>query len=119
VRRSAFERAGGFCERFFIGGEEALLALELQRRGWDLAYDHSLIAVHEPHAGERPDRNWRIRRNDLWTSWLRRPSKVAAHDTAALLRDSLRSPTSRRALATALRGLPWALSHRRVHTTSA
>jgi GT2 family glycosyltransferase len=114
VRRTAFEQAGGFCERFFIGGEEALLALELRRLGWDLAYDHSLLAVHEPHVGGRPDRGWRIRRNDLWTSWLRRPPGVAARDTAALLRDAVTSPTSRRALATAMRGLPWALSHRRL-----
>jgi GT2 family glycosyltransferase len=114
VRRSAFLQAGGFCERFFIGGEEALLTLELRRLGWDLAYDHALIAVHDPHGGVRPGREWRVRRNDLWTSWLRRPATTAAEDTVALLRDALRSPVSRRALGTALLGLPWALSHRRL-----
>lgn len=113
VRRSAFEAAGGFCERFFIGGEEALLALELRRLGWDLAYDHSLVAVHEPHGGGRPGRDWRVRRNDLWTSWLRRPPGVALRDTGSLLRDAAHSPASRRALGTALLGLPWALANRR------
>jgi GT2 family glycosyltransferase len=114
VRRCAFEAAGGFCERFFIGGEEALLGLELRRLGWDLAYDHAVVAIHDPHRGERPDRDWRTLRNDLWTSWLRRPPAVAARDTGSLLREALSSPTSRRALGTALLGLPWALAHRRL-----
>jgi GT2 family glycosyltransferase len=118
VRRAAFEQAGGFCGRFFIGGEEGLLSLELRRLGWELAYDHALVAVHEPHRGERPDRSWRIRRNDLWTSWLRRPAPVAAHDTLALARHSLRDRGDRRALASALRGLPWALAHRRVRPSA-
>lgn len=114
VRRAAYEEAGGFCERFFIGGEEGLLALELRRRGWELAYDHALIAVHQPHAGGRADRNWLTRRNDLWTSWLRRPAGVAVEDTVALARASLRDRGERRALLAAVRGLPWALLHRRV-----
>jgi GT2 family glycosyltransferase len=112
VRRAAFVAAGGFCERFFIGGEEALLALELRHRGWELCYDHAVRAVHEPHRGARPDRDWRTRRNDLWTSWLRRPAGTAAHDTLALARRSLRDRRDRRALASAVLGLPWAIGQR-------
>ncbi len=113
VRRAAFEAAGGFCERFFVGGEEALLALDLQRLGWRLAYDHAIVAVHDPHRGERPGRTWRIRRNDVWTSWLRRPPSVAIRDTAELAVSALRDADDRRALASALAGLPWALVNRR------
>jgi GT2 family glycosyltransferase len=89
VRRSAFLAAGGFCERFLIGSEEELLAIDLDRGGWDLCYDERLLAVHVPHQGDRGPRSWLSRRNALWTSWLRR------------------------ALLEAIRGLPWALASRR------
>jgi GT2 family glycosyltransferase len=112
VRRAAFLQAGGFCERFGIGGEEGLLALELHRDGWELCYDHALIAVHEPDPSSRVDRRWQIRRNDLWTSWLRRPLDIAARDTLALVRDARRDDGDRRALTSALAGLPWAVAHR-------
>jgi len=112
VRRTAFLRAGGFCERFGIGAEEGLLTLELRRNGWELCYDHAIVAVHEPHRESRGDRGWQIRRNDLWTSWLRRPLGVATGDTVDLLRGALHDASDRRALSGAFAGLPWALAHR-------
>jgi GT2 family glycosyltransferase len=113
VRRSAFLAAGGFCERFLIGSEEDLLAIDLGRRGWDLCYDERLIAVHMPHPGDRGPRTWLSRRNALWTSWLRGSPRRALADTAALAGAAGREPLARRALLEALRGLPWALTARR------
>src|SRR5690349_1591091 len=38
VRRSAFEAAGGFSDRLWLGGEEELLASDLARAGWAMIY---------------------------------------------------------------------------------
>ena len=116
VRRDAFMRAGGFCERFVIGSEETLLALDLGAAGWQLCYLDEVVAVHVPHEGDRGHRSWLALRNALWTSWLRMPPRTALHDTVALASRATRDPLARRALLAALRGIPWALSSRRVVT---
>ncbi len=113
VRRAAFLEAQGFCERFLIGGEEALLAIDMRAAGWDLCYVERLVAVHAPDGAERAGRSWRNRRNDLWTSWLRMPARRAVRDTLDLARDARGDAAARRALVAALPGLPWALRHRR------
>jgi GT2 family glycosyltransferase len=73
VRRSAFLAAGGFPERFGVGGEEELLAIDLAAAGWGLAYVPSVVAHHHPPP--RPasaDRRRVQARNALWSAWLRR-----------------------------------------------
>jgi GT2 family glycosyltransferase len=112
VRRSAFLAAGGFCERFLIGSEEELLAIDLRRRGWELCYAERLTAVHVPHLGDRGPRSWLSLRNALWTSWLRQPPRRALGDTVTLAGAAVRQPLARRALLEALRGLPWAIAAR-------
>ncbi|HEU5142732.1 MAG TPA: glycosyltransferase [Solirubrobacterales bacterium] len=113
VRRSAFLGAGGFCERFGIGGEERLLTIDMGTAGWDLCYAGELVAVHAPDGGARPGRPWRERRNDLWTSWLRMPAGEALTDTWRLAREGFGDRTAWEALLAALPGLPWALRRRR------
>jgi GT2 family glycosyltransferase len=85
VRRAAFLGVGGFDARFGIGGEEALLAMDLAAAGWSLAYTDDVVAHHHPADGSRPGRDRTMVRNDLWTSWLRRPWPVAARTTLAAL----------------------------------
>lgn len=114
VRRRAFLDAGGFCEHFLIGGEEALLAIDMRAAGWRLCYLDEVSAVHMPNSGDRGDRSWLRMRNDLWTSWLRRPATEVARDTLALTGVAVKDPAARRALLSALRGLPWVLEARRV-----
>jgi N-acetylglucosaminyl-diphospho-decaprenol L-rhamnosyltransferase len=114
VRSEAFLAAGGFCERFLIGAEESLLTIDLRAAGWELCYADDVVAVHAPHRSERRGRTWLERRNELWTSWLRRPARRALGETAALARAAARDPLAARALAGALAGLPWALARRRV-----
>jgi GT2 family glycosyltransferase len=109
-RRDAFLRAGGYHPRYFIGGEEALLALDLCRAGAWLAYAPQLTVHHYPST----QRDARTRasvsaRNAVWTAWLRWPAGAALAHTVRLL------PTLRRerGLVSTFAGLPWILRERR------
>lgn len=74
MRTAAFHQAGGYWPRYFIGGEEALLALDLVSAGWQIVYAKHVITRHLPssvrNAGRR--RNL-LARNAIWTAWLRLP----------------------------------------------
>lgn len=61
------------------GGEERLLALDLARAGWGLAYAEDVVAHHHPSPWRQPElRRRRMVRNDLWTAWARcRPRSSA------------------------------------------
>jgi GT2 family glycosyltransferase len=115
VRRSAFLAVGGFDERFGVGGEEELLALDLAAAGWDLAYVPDIVAHHHPAPSrDVPDRRRNEVRNALCCAWLRRPFLSAMRRTTVLLRGWHRDPARRRGLADAARRLPWVLRERRV-----
>jgi GT2 family glycosyltransferase len=110
VRRDAFLAAGGFEPKLVVYGEEALLALDLATAGWGLAYVPSLVVRHLPEPAGRDQRARRRRqtRNDLLTTWLRRPAGVGVR---AALRE-LRSSDGRAGLADALAELAWVRRHR-------
>jgi GT2 family glycosyltransferase len=115
VRRSAFLDAGGFESRFFIGGEEELLALDLITRGWIIRYVPELVVHHHPS----PHRNVSSRRscllrNALWSAWLRRPLWSAVRRTIRLMRAAPRDRTMPLGLGQAIAGLPWVIRERRV-----
>jgi GT2 family glycosyltransferase len=114
-RRSAFLQAGGYEPRFFIGGEEGLVALDLMTLGFAIVYAPTLVVCHFPAANLNTERRRAlIARNDLWTAWLRRHPRVVLRRTlafAAAAGSTLRAP---QALFDAMRGLPWALRNRRV-----
>jgi len=116
VRRSAFLQVGGFERRFFIGGEEELVALDLLSYGWELAYVDELAVHHHPSQENRDNsaRRRTVTRNQLWVAWLRYPLPWALKKTARVLLAARTDPISRAALPAALRELPWALAHRRV-----
>jgi len=115
VRRCAFLEAGGFDRRFFIGGEEELLALELAVRGWTLCYVPELIVHHYPSARrDSRRRNFYLFRNRLWVSWLRRPTSRAWAQTLAAFRRLPVDAAAARGFIGALAGLPWILRERRV-----
>jgi N-acetylglucosaminyl-diphospho-decaprenol L-rhamnosyltransferase len=74
VRRDAFLSVGGFSERYFIGGEEELVALDLAARGWSIRYASDVVVHHYPSAMRDPSARRRIMlRNSLWTAILRYP----------------------------------------------
>ena len=114
VRRSAFQEAGGFSERLWLGGEEELLATDLLSAGWELCYLEDLVVHHR--ASVLRDATVRRRvglRNTLWFTWLRRPLGPAVRRTMFLARTVPRDRTSALAVWDAARGLPWLLSARR------
>jgi len=114
VRRDAFLQIGGFSERFGVGGEEWLVAIDLAARGHALAYIDSIVAFHDPQLGaDRAGRQARLIRNALWSAWLRRRSMSAVRETARTTLQAARDIDARRGLVEALRGLPWALRERR------
>jgi GT2 family glycosyltransferase len=114
LRRKAFLAAGGFEPRFFLGGEEELLAIDLTAAGWALAYLPEVVVHHHP--SPRRDAGRRrglLLRNALWTAWLRRPVPGALRRSRAVL---ARTPSRRQqagAILAALGGLPWVLRRRR------
>jgi GT2 family glycosyltransferase len=115
VRRSAFLEAGGFEPRFFIGGEEELLAVDLAARGWRLCYVPELIVHHYPCLQrDVHERRWHLVRNKLWFYWLRRPVSTALCQTLRTARSAPRNKAARWGLLTALRGASWIIKQRRV-----
>ena len=87
VRRSAYLDAGGFHPRYGVGGEEALLAIDLVERGWQCVYVDHVVARHQPSAQRAPgEREARVVRNDLWTLWLRHRPGGALTGTLRRLR---------------------------------
>ncbi len=114
LRRSAFVDAGGFDRRFFVGGEEEVLALDLLARGWRLRYIRELTLHHAPSTHrDVATRNRTALRNALWSAWLRRPVRSALRRTFSLTRGLLRDRGTREGLAAAIAGLPWVLRERR------
>ena len=110
VRRTAFLQPAGFEPRFDVGGEEQVLALDLLRRGWQLAFVDEVVAHHHPSPiRDEAGSQRREVRNALWTAWLRRPSRSALAVTWRTGVSSLRDPVLRAGLADAILGLTWIL----------
>ncbi|HSL42443.1 MAG TPA: glycosyltransferase [Anaerolineales bacterium] len=113
VRRAAFLEAGGFERRLGVGGEEHILALDLLRNGWKLAYVEGIVARHYPSPVRDISRRKRIEaRNALWSAWLRRPVTSAFSETWRVVRLSFKDNAYRAGLAEAIAGLPWVISAR-------
>jgi GT2 family glycosyltransferase len=114
MRRNVLLDAGGFHRHFGIGGEEALVAMDVAAAGWEIAYVEEVVAHHHPSRSRDPLARRRIlARNDLWTSWLRRPGPDVRRRTLRTARAAVRDPAVRAGLLEAARGLPWVLTERR------
>lgn len=115
VRRSAFLDAGGFSERFAVGGEEEPLGWDLVAAGWQLSSLPEVVAGHHPPSSldGRPGRRALTVRNGLWTAWLRRPVHVAARQSAVALAGASRDRATARGVRQAVAGMPWVLRERR------
>lgn len=114
VRRDAFLAAGGFDERYGVGGEEGPLAIELAARGWALIYLDEITAQHWPSPQRDPA--WRRRilvRNALWLSWSRRRWPTVLRSTARLLRAATSDATVRAGVLDATWGIAEVLRRRR------
>jgi GT2 family glycosyltransferase len=114
-RRETFLALGGYEPRFLIGGEEALLAMDLIARGYLIVYTKELTVHHYPstHRNVTQRRRHSVR-NALWVAWLRRPFFSAAGCTMDILLRAESAQAALSGLLDASRGLPWVLRKRRV-----
>ncbi|GHD90766.1 glycosyltransferase family 2 protein [Streptomyces naganishii] len=113
TRRTAYLDAGGFHPVLFFGGEETLLAYDLAARGWGVTHCPEVTAHHHPAPAPRTGRPAVQRRNELLTTWLRRPLPLALARTRDLTAEARRDPHARAALRGALARLPAAVRARR------
>lgn len=115
VRKSAFEQAGGFSDILHFRGEEMLLAVDLATLGWGLCYRPALVAFHQPSQvrATTAAQAARVMRNDVLTTWLRRPARHCLRATGTLLTASLRDIEHARAATEAVARLPAVVRGRR------
>ena len=114
-RRDAFLESGGYEPKFLIGGEEALLAIDIVARGHVIVYSRELTVHHYPSTRRNAAaRQRQTLRNALWVAWLRRPLGSALACTADILARADSTHDALSGLTHALRGLPWVLRKRRV-----
>jgi GT2 family glycosyltransferase len=114
VRRDAFLAVGGYEPRFFLGGEERLLAVDLAAAGWHMAYLPAAVVCHDPSPVRDNAARRRLEaRNALWFAWLRRPSAIAVKATLEWWKATRGAPLRARALRDALAGLRWIVHERR------
>lgn len=115
VRRSAFLQVGGYEPRFFLGGEEALLTLDLVMHGWRVVYAAQLTVHHYPSpARDSAGRRHCLVRNALWVAWMRLSFGGALRETLRISRRTCSRGLFLAAFVEALRGLPWVWRRRRV-----
>jgi GT2 family glycosyltransferase len=115
VRRDAFFQAGGYEEKFFIGGEEAMLALDLAGHGWRMLYAPQLTVHHFPSARRNHGaRQSTMVRNALWVAWMRLPPAMLLRETGQILRAALRNKTAGAGVWQAVLELPWVIRGRKV-----
>lgn len=115
VRRAAVLSVGGFEPKFFVGGEEELLACDLAGAGWAMAHRPDMVIHHRASAARDPHRRRRTGiRNTLWFSWLRRPTRSAVRRTVAMLNRVPADSVSLGGFADAAAGVGWVARHRRV-----
>jgi GT2 family glycosyltransferase len=114
ARRAAFQAAGGFSGRLWLGGEEELLATDLLSAGWEICYLDELTVHHRASPARDSTHRRRVGlRNTLWFTWLRRPFGPALRRTLFLARTVPRDRVSLLGALDAVRGAGWLLTERR------
>lgn len=113
IRASAYREAGGYDQRFFIGGEEETLAYKLARLGWQMRYVREVVMHHQPSQANAPHLRAYGMRNTLWNAWLHRRLPSALRWTAFTLVDTPKNRDYLRGLAMAVAGAGWVARCRR------
>lgn len=115
MKTRAFYDVGGYWPPFFIGGEEALVALDMVERGWRIIYYDKVVTRHFPSSlRDSALRSKLLLRNAIWVAWMRRPWRSAWRETCARLREASTRRIFWRVLADVMMGLPKVLRRRRV-----
>lgn len=114
-RRTAYLEAGGYEPKFFVGGEEELLTLDMVASGWSVVYLQNLTVHHYPSPQrDSAGRRTIVIRNSLWVVWLRLPLMRAMKETWRIYRSAHDHETFKSAFLSALNELPWIYAKRRV-----
>ena len=114
-RTGAFLAVGGYHPRFFLGGEETVLALDLVSAGWCLAYAPQLTVFHYPSPlRDAKRRRSLLARNAVWAAWLRLPAASAIACTFRCAPQIWRNAGGLGGWWETMRGLRWILPQRRV-----
>lgn len=115
MRTRAYREAGGYWPPFFIGGEEALLAMDVLDAGGRIVYAPELQVHHWPSlARDSGLRRKLIARNAIWTAWLRLPWPMALRRTTISLRDASHAGMRASVLLDALKGWNSVRERRRI-----
>jgi GT2 family glycosyltransferase len=114
-RTAVFREVGGYAPRLFIGGEEALVSLDVLERGYAIVYCDALTVTHHPS----PARDARLRRrmlarNAALVAWLRLPLSEALAASARAVRVFAREGSVLSDALGLAAGMAWALPRRRV-----
>ncbi|OLL27556.1 glycosyl transferase family 2 [Burkholderia sp. SRS-W-2-2016] len=114
-RTALFREVGGYESRLFIGGEEALVSLDVLAPGHAIVYCDQLTVHHHPSpARDSALRRRMLARNAAWTAWLRLPAREATSATLHAVRMFAQERTVVRDGIELVRGLGWAFRRRRV-----
>lgn len=114
VRTRAFIDVGGYWPPFFMEGVEALMAMDMEERGWHTVYAEDVISRRFSCGGATLVRERRRIRNDIWLTWMRRPLGSAWRRTRAQLGQARVKRIFWRTLADVALGMPRVLRQRRV-----
>jgi GT2 family glycosyltransferase len=115
IRRDAVLAVGGFESRFFLGGEEELLAMDLLAAGFSLAYVPEVVAFHHPSPSrDATARQRMLVRNAIWSAWLRRRPVTALRRTWHVIRREPRIRSGIGGTLAALAGVWWVPFRRHV-----
>ncbi|MDT7578676.1 MAG: hypothetical protein QOH17_5009, partial [Pseudonocardiales bacterium] len=109
VRLAAYWAAGGYDERFFMGGEEETLAFPLAKLGWQMRYVPAAVMHHYPSLANATTLRAFGMRNTLVNAWLHRPWRSAVRWTAFTLADTPKNRDWVRGVALTLRAVGWIL----------
>ncbi|OBB40230.1 glycosyltransferase family 2 protein [Mycobacterium sp. 852002-51961_SCH5331710] len=115
VRKRAFQQAGGFSDILHFRGEEQLLALDMAAAGWDLCYHPELVAIHQPSSARATTaaQAARVLRNDVLTTWLRRPIGRCLNASGRMVAAALRDREHAKGAVEAVVRLPAVVAQRR------
>jgi GT2 family glycosyltransferase len=114
MRTSVFRQMGGYDARYFIGGEEERMALDVLAAGHAIVYCPACTISHHPSPlRDSALRRRMLARNAAWTAWQRLPVMDALRATARAFGCFRNEGTLWRDGFALLRGLKWTLRERR------
>ncbi len=113
-RTEVFKQVGGYEPRFFIGGEEALVALDVLSNGFSIVYTDTLVLHHNPSPlRDESLRRYLLARNASWIAWMRLPLREAWNDSKHAFRTIWREQDAFTKMMALFAGIAWAIARRR------